>query len=79
MDCPRRHETGVAIGMESLVAFKLSMRSLSTSWFQMKSDDALWLVRMVTEQGLGDVFGILVVYVDDLALFAAPGLAGPSF
>ena len=37
---------------------------------QLKSDDALWLVRRVTEEGLAEVAGILVVYVDDLAFFA---------
>ncbi|CAE7787133.1 RE1 [Symbiodinium sp. CCMP2592] len=42
---------------------------------QLKSDDALWVLRRNTEDGLGDVAGILAVYVDDLALFAEQGLA----
>ncbi|CAE7473693.1 RE1 [Symbiodinium sp. CCMP2592] len=42
---------------------------------QLKSDDALWVLRKYTKEGLGDVEGILIVYVDDLALFAEPGLA----
>ncbi|CAE7753361.1 RE1 [Symbiodinium sp. CCMP2592] len=42
---------------------------------QLKSDDALWVLRKYTKEGLGDVEGVLIVYVDDLALFAEPGLA----
>ena len=42
---------------------------------QLKADDALWLLRKETAEGLGDAEGILVVYVDDLALFAEPELA----
>ncbi|CAE7537698.1 RE1 [Symbiodinium sp. CCMP2592] len=42
---------------------------------QLKSDDALWVLRPNTSDGLGDIAGILVVYVDDLALFAESELA----
>ncbi|CAE7909527.1 unnamed protein product, partial [Symbiodinium sp. KB8] len=42
---------------------------------QTKSDDALWLLRTLDANGMGSIEGVLVVYVDDLALFAPEGLA----
>ena len=42
---------------------------------QTKSDDALWLLRAVDSNGMGSIEGVLVVYVDDLAMFAPEGLA----
>ncbi|CAE7550351.1 GIP, partial [Symbiodinium necroappetens] len=41
---------------------------------QLKSDDALWLARLVKDGELGEFSGILVVYVDDLAFFGPLGL-----
>ncbi|CAE7887157.1 GIP, partial [Symbiodinium necroappetens] len=45
---------------------------------QTLSDDALWLARKTTRTGYGDIEGILVVYVDDLAFLAPRGL-GEAF
>eukprot|EP00439_Symbiodinium_sp_Y106_P053438 s3512_g7.t1 len=40
----------------------------------MKSDDALWLAREVREGCFGDVAGVLIVYVDDLAFLGPEDL-----
>ncbi|OLQ08460.1 hypothetical protein AK812_SmicGene8057 [Symbiodinium microadriaticum] len=42
---------------------------------QTKTDDALWLLRELDANGMGKIEGVLVVYVDDLAVFAPEGLA----
>ncbi|CAE7310815.1 RE1, partial [Symbiodinium microadriaticum] len=42
---------------------------------QTKTDDALWLLRELDANGMGSIAGVLVVYVDDLAVFAPKGLA----
>ncbi|OLQ01188.1 hypothetical protein AK812_SmicGene16079 [Symbiodinium microadriaticum] len=42
---------------------------------QTKTDDALWLLRELDTNGMGKIEGVLVVYVDDLAVFAPEGLA----
>ncbi|CAE7379306.1 GIP, partial [Symbiodinium sp. CCMP2456] len=55
--------------------FKIEYEGGIYQLFQAKSDDALWLVRRVAADYQGEVAGILVVYVDDLAFFAEAGLA----
>ncbi|CAE7498061.1 unnamed protein product [Symbiodinium microadriaticum] len=42
---------------------------------QTKTDDALWLLRTLDSDGMGPIAGVLIVYVDDLAMFAPEGLA----
>ena len=53
----------------------MSVGGVEYQLVQMKADDALWLLRPGTEAGLGNIAGILVVYVDDLAVFAEVELA----
>ena len=38
--------------------------------FQSKADESLWFLRSVFEGGVGEIAGLLVVYVDDLAFFS---------
>ena len=54
----------------------LSVLCEGTSYalFQSKSDESLWLVQPVDQQGKGVISGLLVVYVDDLAFFGPVGL-----
>ncbi|CAE7239615.1 RE2 [Symbiodinium sp. CCMP2592] len=52
-------------------------RSLRLSWeggscglVQSKADESLWFIRMLADDEYGEVVGLLVVYVDDLAVFS---------
>ncbi|CAE7247520.1 RE1 [Symbiodinium sp. CCMP2592] len=55
-------------------ALTISCEGVTYGLFQSKSDESLWLVQPVGEQGKGPIAGLLVVYVDDLAFFAAANL-----
>ncbi|CAE7831874.1 RE1 [Symbiodinium sp. CCMP2592] len=55
-------------------ALTISCEGVAYGLFQSKSDESLWLVQPVGEQGKGPIAGLLVVYVDDLAFFAAANL-----
>ncbi|CAE7837355.1 RE1 [Symbiodinium sp. CCMP2592] len=50
--------------------FVVTCESRSYGLIQSKSDESLWFLRLIGENGLGDICGILVVYVDDLAFFS---------
>ena len=54
--------------------FVILCEGVSYGLFQSKSDESLWLVQPVGNQGRGNISGLLVVYVDDLAFFAPPNL-----
>ena len=58
--------------------FRLSWGEAEYHLVQTLSDEALWLARKTTKEGYGDIEGILVVYVDDLAFLAPRGL-GEAF
>ena len=56
------------------VTLKFVSKGITYCLTQMKSDDALWLAREVREGCFGDVAGVLIVYVDDLAFLGPEDL-----
>ena len=54
--------------------FVIVSRGVTYHLVQTKSDDALWLARVFKNDSLGDVAGILIVYVDDLAFLGPADL-----
>ena len=54
--------------------FVITSEGVTHHLVQTKSDDALWLARVFKDGCLGDVAGILIVYVDDLAFLGPPEL-----
>ena len=54
--------------------FRMIWEGASVCLEQTKSDDALWLARRLEGEQLGDVVGLLIVYVDDLAFLGPSGL-----
>ena len=49
--------------------FAVVVGGVSHGLYQSKSDESLWLLRVVGEDGAGPIVGLIVVYVDDLAIF----------
>ena len=54
--------------------FAVEKDGVSHGLFQSKSDESLWLLRTVGADGAGAIVGLVVVYVDDLAIFSTPEL-----
>ena len=54
--------------------FRMNWEGVSVCLEQTKSDDALWLARRLEGEQLGDIEGVLVVYVDDLAFLGPASL-----
>eukprot|EP00439_Symbiodinium_sp_Y106_P058360 s2446_g8.t1 len=54
--------------------FVITSEGVTHHLVQTKSDDALWFARVFKDGCLGDVAGILIVYVDDLAFLGPPEL-----
>ncbi|CAE7560008.1 RE1 [Symbiodinium sp. CCMP2456] len=60
---------------EEFKKVRMTWQAREFQLIQTKSDDALWLLRAVDDGVMGPVEGVLIVYVDDLAVFAPKGLA----
>ena len=54
--------------------FAITSKGTTYHLVQMKSDDALWQARVFRDGSLGEVAGILIVYVDDLAFLGPEDL-----
>ena len=50
--------------------FELQLKEQGYVLCQSKADESLWFLRSTGEGGLGEISGLLVVYVDDLAFFS---------
>ena len=59
---------------EEFKKFKIVVDKVVYHLVQLKSDDALWFGRALNDGSLGEVAGIMIVYVDDLAFFGPKSL-----